>query len=202
MAGNVVDQALTPAKKLRPLQGPRLAELGVQTSTYGKMIPVVYGMVRVAGNIIWSMPIKETVSSSTSSAGGGKGGGGRVSQTTTTYSYSATLAIAICEGGIDEILRIWADAKVLDLSLFTVRMYRGDEEQLPDSLIQSIEGADRTPAYRGLAYVVIEDFPLGDYGNRIPNFTFEVQRKVIHPDYQGRMLESDIEAIVMIPGAG
>jgi hypothetical protein len=34
------------------------------------------------------------------------------------------------------------------------------------------------PAYRGVAYVVIEDFLLAEYGNRIPNFTFEVRRSV------------------------
>jgi hypothetical protein len=29
---------------------------------------------------------------------------------------------------------------------------KGDEEQLPDTLIQAFEGIDKTPAYRGLAY--------------------------------------------------
>ena len=32
------------------------------------------------------------------------------------------------------------------------------------------------PAYRGVAYVVFEDLALGDYGNRVPQFTFEVIR--------------------------
>lgn len=202
--GNRIDNLLlSPTRKLRPLNGPRLADLGVQTSTYGKMIPVVYGSMRIAGNIIWSLPIKETITTSTSSAGGiGKGGGGKVSQTSTTYSYSVTLAIGICAGPIDEVLRIWADAKQLDLSQFTIRIYKGDEQQLPDTLIQSIEGAGNTPAFRGLAYVVLEDFPMTDYGNRIPNFTFEVRKKTLHPDYNGETLEDMITGMVMIPGGG
>jgi len=66
----------------------------VQASTYGKAIPVVYGNARIAGNVIWSRPINEHVTTSTQSSGGGKGGGrggggGSVETTTTTYSYTA-----------------------------------------------------------------------------------------------------------------
>jgi hypothetical protein len=45
---------------------------------------------------------------------------------------------------------------------------------------------------------VIEDFPLGDYGNRIPNFSFEVRRSVRFTP----SLEDKITDVVMIPGAG
>ena len=202
--GGAIDNSLFGStKQLRPLNGPRLANLAVQSSTYGKMIPVVYGSMRLGGNIIWSQPIKETATTTTSTAGGGgKGGGGKVSQTSTTYSYSVTLAIAICEGPIDDVLRVWADAKQLDLSQYTVRIYKGDETQTPDSLIQSIEGAASTPAFRGLAYVVFENFQMADYGNRIPNFTFEVKKKALSADYAGQSLEDMITGVVMIPGAG
>ncbi len=200
--GSLIDGAILPGQKLRPLHGPRLASLAVQSSTYGKMIPIAYGRMRLGGNIIWSQPIREISTTTTSSASGGKGGGGRVSQTSTTYSYSITLAVAICEGPVDAVLRIWADARQLDLSQHTVRIYKGDEEQLPDSLIQAIEGAGNTPAYRGLAYVVFEDFPMADYGNRIPNFSFEVQKKLLYPDYEDELLENMITGMVMIPGGG
>jgi hypothetical protein len=184
-------------------EGPRLADLTVQVSTYGKAIPAVYGSARLAGNILWSRPIKETATTTTSSSGGGKGGGGGGSRTqTTTYSYSVSLAIGICEGPIDRVLRVWADAKLLNLSQGTYRIYKGDESQLPDSFIQSIEGVGRTPAYRGLAYVVIEDFPLADFGNRIPNFTFEVKRKLVMEDVGGAPVEELVKSVVMIPGAG
>jgi len=199
--GGFIDSAILPPTKLRPLNGPRLANLAVQTSTYGKMIPIVYGNMRLGGNIIWSQPIQETATTTTST-GGGKGGGGTVSQTSTTYTYSVTLAVAICEGPVDQVLRIWADAQQLDLSQFTVRIYLGDETQLPDSLITSIEGAENTPAYRGLAYVVFENFPMANYGNRIPNFTFEVKKKVLYPDYNDQILEDQINSMIMIPGGG
>lgn len=201
--GQSIDNAIFGrTTKLKPYQGPRLADLAVQSSTYGKMIPVIYGTVRIGGNIIWSRPIKETATTTTQTSGGGKGGGGKVSQTSTTYSYSITLAIGICEGAVDEVLRIWADAKQLDLSQYTVRIYTGDETQLPDSIIQSFEGVDNTPAYRGMAYVVFEDFPMADYGNRIPNFTFEVKKRAVATDYNDETVEELITGMVMIPGAG
>ena len=57
-------------------EGSRLTDLMVQFSTYGKAIPIIYGNSRIAGNVIWSRPIQEHVTTSTQSSGGGKGGGG------------------------------------------------------------------------------------------------------------------------------
>lgn len=202
MLGSGVDNALFGGGALPAVEGPRLSELVVQTSTYGKPIPLVYGNVRLAGNVIWSRPIKETATTTTSSTGGGKGGGGEVTQTTTTYSYSISMAVVICEGVIDEVVRVWADARLLDMSLGTYRIYKGGEEQLPDSFIESFEGVGTTPAYRGLAYLVVEDFPLGEFGNRIPNFTFEVKKKAQYADSGGEVLENMIRSITLIPGSG
>ncbi len=202
LAGGLIDSKMRSGK-LSPVHGSRLADLAVQSSAYGKMIPIVYGSVRIGGNIIWSQPIKETIVTTTSSAGGGgKGGGGKVSQTSSSYSYSVTLAVAVCEGEVSDVLRIWADAKQLDMSAYTIRIYKGGETQSPDSLIQAIEGASKTPAYRGLCYVVFEDFPLADYGNRIPNFSFEVQKKTLYADYNNQTVEDMLTGMVMIPAAG
>jgi hypothetical protein len=57
-----------------------------------------------------------------------------------------------------------------------VRIYLGTEQQVPDSLIESIEGAGNVPAHRGMAYVVFEDLDLAEWGNRIPAMTFDVVR--------------------------
>lgn len=184
-------------------EGARLETLAVQTSTYGRMIPMVFGMVRIAGNVIWARPIKE-VSTTTKVRTGGKGGAGgaKSSSTSTTYSYYVTLAIAICEGEIARLNRVWADAQLLDLSQGTYRVYHGSETQQPDPLIESYHGVGATPAYRGLAYVVIEDFPIADFGNRIPNFTFEVTRKVAQHDVSDTPVESLVKSVMLIPGSG
>ena len=199
-AGGLVDDALFGVPTSYR-EGARLADLSVQVSTYGKAIPSLYGTARMAGNILWSRPIEETATTTTSRSGGGKGGGGARSSAT-TYSYSVSLAIAMCEGPIDKVLRVWADAQQLNLAEGTYRIYKGDEAQLPDSFIESFEGAGRVPAYRGLAYVVIEHFPLADYGNRIPNFTFEVKKKAVIAEVAGEPVEHLVKSMIMIPGAG
>lgn len=178
-----------------PIQGPRLADLKVQVSLYGGMVPRVYGSMRIAGNVVWSSDIVETATTavvSTGGGGGGKGGGGgggATTQTQTTYSYSVNLVIAVCEGSITGIRKIWADGKLIynlaaDASVDTmvasnqqvphIRIYTGTETQTADALMEAAEGAGNVPGYRGTAHVVLEDFQLADYGNRIPNFEFEV----------------------------
>ncbi len=114
------------------------------------------------------------------------------------YNYYITAAIAICEGEIDDIERIWADNKLLDKSKITFRLYHGTENQNPDPFIQSIEGIPNTPAYRGLAYFVIENFQINEFGSHIPNFTFEVCRNLVD-DYS---VENQITGINIIPGSG
>lgn len=200
--GGSIGNGLSGTSKHR-FEGARLETLAVQTSTYGRMIPMVFGSVRIAGNVIWSRPIKEIASTTTTRTGGKGGAGGRrTSNASTTYSYYVTLAIAICEGEVTRINRVWADAQLLDLSQGVYRIYKGSDSQLPDPLIESFEGVGRTPAYRGLAYIVIEDFPLASFGNRIPNFSFEVTRRAAQVDVGNVPVESLVKSVMLLPGSG
>ena len=207
VAGNALSSRLGPTRQTHR-EGARLEDLAVQSSAYGRTIPLVVGTMRLAGNVIWARPLKEvattttTVSGSGSGGGGKGGGGGRVSETDTTYSYYGSCAVAICEGPIDELSRIWADTKLLDRAAYTIRFYNGSETQTPDSLIESIEGVGQAPAYRGTAYVVFEDFPLADFGNRLPNFTFEVRRGLQMAEIDGQPIENLIQSVTLIPGSG
>ncbi len=202
-AGTALGNAVNGPKVLKGHTGGQLSNLAVQSSSYGKMLPVVYGCGRLAGNIIWAQDIKEVASVTQNNSGGGKGGGGQATTSSdTTFSYYITAAIAICEGPIDELMRIWADAKVINQADYNIRFYKGTESQMPDSLIESLQGVGMTPAYRGTAYVVVEDFPLADYGNRIPNFTFEVRRTVNVASSGEVPVEDLIKSMVLIPGAG
>src|SRR5438270_245400 len=79
-------------------------------------------------------------------------------------------------GPAGRVGRIWADGKPLDLVGLTVRVYTGREDQTLDPLIVAHEGTENTPAYRGLAYAVFERLPLADFGNRIPQLSFELVR--------------------------
>jgi Gene Transfer Agent (GTA)-like protein/putative tail protein len=172
------------------IKGSRLADLNIQTSTYGKTIPIVYGTAKISGNIIWAKPLNENKYID-------KNG----SITYSGYKYFATFALAICEGEIDSVLRVWADEKQIDPYSIKYTLYKGGEEQTPNPAIEKHEGVGNVPAYRGLAYVVFEDFPLEEYGNRIPNFSFEVKRAVFRE--AGEIaLEDVVSAVNIIPGSG
>lgn len=62
---------------------------------------------------------------------------------------------------------------------FLPRFYFGDENQMPDSFMVEKNGNNATPAFRGLAYLMWEYFPLKDFGNRIPTITAEVISRTI-----------------------
>lgn len=197
LAGRYVDQALFGSSgQSRIVEGARLSDLQVSASTEGAPIPRIYGRARLAGQIIWATHFEEETVTATESSGGGKGGGGG-SQTVTQieYRYFANFAIAVCEGEITRIGRIWADGKELDLSQVTFRVYRGTEDQLPDSLIEAKQGAGNAPAYRGTAYIVFERLALERFGNRLPQHNFEIFRAV--DDF-----ENQIRAVTIIPGSG
>jgi len=158
-------------------RGPRLQDRTVTTSTYGEPIPILYGTIRVPGNIIWTSGIEESRKQQT-----------RDGVKTITYKYFSSLALGLGEGPVEDVIRIWADGNLIfdrtDDNLDTLskaglvfRFYPGSEDQLPDPAIQEDVGAANTPAFRGLSYIVIDSLPLGDFGNRIPNFSFEVSTK-------------------------
>lgn len=191
--GSVVDSmiagALTPAQRL---EGPRLDTLKVTTSTEGVAIPRVFGRMRVGGNVIWATDFSETKNTS-----GGSGKGAR-QPTVTTYSYAASFALALCEGPISGIGRVWADGDLMEMRDITWRLYHGNETQMPDPFIEQKVGVGMTPAYRGTAYIMFEELPLETYGNRIPQISVEVFRALGGAD----TAEGMIKAVNLIPGSG
>lgn len=82
-------------------------------------------------------------------AGRRQGRRGRQGQGTTRYPHYASFAVALCEGPITGIGRVWADGKPMDLR--RLGWYPGDEAQAADPFIAAKMGAANTPAYRGTA---------------------------------------------------
>ncbi|RZJ21569.1 MAG: hypothetical protein EON85_15455, partial [Brevundimonas sp.] len=166
LIGRGVDQAIIAGLEAPRQRGPRLDGLKLQGTSEGAPMAFVLGRARVVGQVIWAARFQEDRQTRSGSKGGPR---------TVGYGYSLSFAVALCEGAIDGVGRIWADGQPMDLSGTTYRVHRGDEGQAPDALIEAIEGA--APAYRGTAYVVFEDLPLGPFGNRIPQLGFEVFRR-------------------------
>ncbi len=196
VAGNYIDEALFGSSgQSRVVEGARLSELHVMASTEGVVIPKLYGRARLGGQMIWATNLEEEIITNTQTSGGSKLGPPKSSTTKIDYLYFANFAVGLCEGEISRIGRIWADGKELDLSAFSYRIYKGTEDQTPDSLIEAKEGAGQAPAYRGLAYIVFEHMPLAQFGNRIPQLNFEVFRSVDN-------FSEQVKALTLIPGAG
>ena len=103
------------------------------------MIPRVYGRMRIGGNIIWATDFREETET-TRQGGGGKGGGGGGGTEVTEYFYFASLAVALCEGPITGIGRIWADGKPMNLDGVTMRVHLGGEDQDARSVHRGEDG--------------------------------------------------------------
>ena len=194
IAGAYIDQALFGASGQNSVrEGPRLSDLTVTASTEGVDMARLYGRARLGGQIIWATNFEEQKVKS----GGGSGKGLNVGTPSgsVNYVYYANFAVAVCEGEVTRLGRVWADGEEITLSDYTYRFYNGDEAQLPDSLIEAKEGSGNAPAYRGTAYIVFEHFPLQDFGNRIPQLNFEVFRAVDN-------FEDEVKGVTLIPAAG
>lgn len=148
-----------------PNEEPRVTEKRVSDFQYGASIPKTWGSIRVAG---FPMYMSE------------------LDQADTTYTCD--VACGICEGPIGEVLRIWANGILIFnsasstgavenpevLTPGSLTLYKGDEDQLPDATLEGRLGAGNVPGYRGTAYIVIEAMLMTKFGNRFPNFEFEV----------------------------
>ncbi|WP_299145032.1 glycoside hydrolase/phage tail family protein [uncultured Tateyamaria sp.] len=196
--GRVIDQRVMG-------QGSDIVEHGkvdrfrLTNSGEGAAISQLYGRMRMGGQVIWASDFIETVNVT---PGSGKGAGPST-PATKEYSYSVHLALAVCEGEVTRIGRVWADGEEVAVNDLNMRFYSGAEDQLPDPLIEAIEGAGQVPAYRGTAYVVLENLALGPFGNRVPQFSFEV----IRPEQPGEggadeEMTHAIRGVALMPGTG
>ena len=194
--GRVIDQRLL-GQGAQAVETGKVDRFRLTQAGEGAAIAQVYGRMRVGGQVIWASDFAETTT------GGGGGKGAPSTPQTTEYSYSVSLAIALCEGEITSIGRIWADGEEISAHALNMAVYRGTRDQLPDPTIAAIEGADAVPAYRGTAYVVMENLGLGQFGNRVPQFSFEVLRAE-EPDAPAADISvtHGVKGVALIPGTG
>lgn len=169
LIGSMIGNLLFPAKQ----DGPKLTDLHVQGSEYGKMIPLLYGTDRLAGQIVWAtdlVPHKHTTS--------GKGG-----PQIGSYSYTVSFAVKICKGPASGFQRIWANGTLIydttgqttvDNSKVPVTFYLGVETAEPDPTMEAALGVGNVPAFRDDVAAVFTDWDVSQYGNMIPNLTFQL----------------------------
>lgn len=195
--GAVIDRRISGLGS-EPVETGRVERFRIMGSSEGAPLPRVFGRMRVSGQIIWSSRFLESFNRSRVGGKGGGGGGQEVRE----YSYSISLAVALCEGEVTRVGRIWADGQRMDLAGVTWRLHAGGEDQLPDPLIAAVEGADQAPAYRGTAYVVFENLRLGPFGNRIPQLSFEVFRRSPPLGSAETQPALGLQGVALVPGTG
>ncbi|WP_300029421.1 glycoside hydrolase TIM-barrel-like domain-containing protein [uncultured Roseobacter sp.] len=200
--GRVIDQKLI-GQGSDAIETGRVDRFRLFSASEGEPLSQVYGRMRLGGQVIWASDFTEIVSVS-GGGGGGKGVGGTPPQPKTrSYSYTVNLAVAICEGEITRVGRIWADGEEIAPDDLNLRVYKGGADQLPDPVMEAIEGTGMVPAYRGTAYVVFENLSLERFGNRVPQFSFEVSRPEQTQEADAAFaLTHGIRSVALMPGTG
>lgn len=191
LVGSVIGGALFNKDDPPDAPKPNLADGKHQTSAFGGAVPILFGTYRFAGNVIWCSDIRTVVTVSEIDAPGsmGKGGG---KPTVEETEYFVDVAIALCEGIVTQIERIYGNGVLIwdassnampgglylrDAWIESVTEYLGTETQLPDPTIEAAVGVGNTSAYRGVAYVVLKNLNLTALKTTvIPNFEFVATR--------------------------
>ncbi|MEL6608709.1 MAG: hypothetical protein AAFO93_07340 [Pseudomonadota bacterium] len=194
--GRVIDQKLLGTGSSAVETG-KIDKFRLTGAGEGAPIGQLYGRMRLGGQVIWATQFLERATTT----GGGKGQPAQPK--TTEYSYSISVAVALCEGEISRVGRVWADGEEIAPGDLNMRVYPGTMDQEADPKIAATQGIENAPAYRGTAYVVFEDLELEPFGNRVPQFSFEVVRSAQDVDMTApEDLPSAVQAVAMMPGTG
>nr|DAO96286.1 MAG TPA: tail protein [Caudoviricetes sp.] len=152
----------------------KISSFTVSTAEYGSTVPEILGTTRISPNVIYYDDF--TAHEHRSSQKSGKGGGSRT--TTITYTYTVAVILALCEGQISGIGKMWKNKSLYqypngDIGL---TLFDGKEDQQPWAYTAG-KHPDKALAYSGLAYMagVID---LGD-GGSMPSYNFEVKGKLL-----------------------
>lgn len=168
--GSVVGAGFGPKQKSA---GPRLDDRRVTGSDYGTVIPYVEGSPRQAGIIIYASEKRETATTTSQ----GKGGGGAEY---TSYTYDVDLMYILSENPITGVYQVFIngdlvyDGATLRNGVWDdIRIYTGDDAQLPDPTYEAAVGTANALAYTRRGSVFIQGLKLGTSG-QIPNITFVI----------------------------
>ncbi|MGI4776226.1 MAG: baseplate megatron protein TIM-barrel domain-containing protein, partial [Janthinobacterium lividum] len=172
----------------------------VTRAIYGHPIALIFGSMKQDGKIIWASKIKELRNTQSEQQYFRDYSNIRSIRHTTLCEYYLSFAVALCEGEILEVARVWANDNIINLDDYKFRLYKGSEDQMPDPLIIANCLPGQAPAYRGLAYIVFEDLPLSDFDQNVPVFSFEIIRKANIANTN--CVEDIVKSMVIIPGSG
>lgn len=128
-------------------QQTQAAGLQVQTSVQGKPIALIYGMTRVAPNLIWYGDFTATQQSGGPTGKGGLTGAGGKGGGSGEYTYTASVQLALGEGVLNSIWNVYADKNITSLTSLGASFFRGDYQQAPWDYLISSQGLEYVEYY-------------------------------------------------------
>lgn len=153
--------------------------LDIQSSAYGKVVPLVFGVNRISGNLIWygDFTTITTITDTGSGGGGGKGGvggggGGKGGSISVTYTYTTSFAMGLCEGPVGNIGLVYNDKNINTPGEVGMSVFVGLYPQSPWGYLET-NHSDQALGYNGVCYAASADWALGTSA-QLPNLNFEV----------------------------
>lgn len=191
----------------------KIANIALQTSSYGVTVAKIYGTTRVSGNLIWYGNFR-AIAHTTKTTSGGKGVG-KVTTKDTSYTYTAAVMMALGEGPITGIGAVWRGKDKTTLADLGLTLFNGTAGQATWSFLSAYNTpanwlfdsqygyydhytntqapfTDQALGYSSTAYLASSAYDLGTDAN-VPNHGFEVLGSHI---YGSGIQDADPSAIV------
>jgi Putative phage tail protein len=144
---------------------PDYTGLQIQTAVNTLPIPLVWGMSKLAPNVIWYNNFQTQ-----NGLGGGKGA---LFSASNEATYSASVILALCEGPIIGISSIYKGQSIYSLVGLGMTLFTGTDPQSPWGYVTA-NYASQALGYEGTAYVCAANYSLGDDAT-LDNHNFETQ---------------------------
>lgn len=133
-------------------QAPNYMGLQLQTSVSTLPIPIVWGINKIAPNVLWDANF-------TAVGGTGKGG---LAQNQKGTQYTVDIVMGLCEGPISNVGAIWRDQAAYTLASLDLSLYPGTTPQAAPSWLSAINGLTAL-GYQGTAWMGAPGYQL--WGN-------------------------------------
>ena len=169
------------APKQKDSYGPRLSDINVPQVSPGNPIVRHWGTMKLTPQLLWTSRLIETTHAESQSSGGK---GGPPSPVSYTYTYAVDCASAVCAGPVVEILRIWANQKILWES--------------PDAIAHAAADFDAA-YYSELDRLVNQEF-MADYDEAYVSAFFFAQNNFAQEEYSYGTQAEGLAYILAHPG--
>ncbi|MFZ0730302.1 MAG: phage tail protein [Methylovirgula sp.] len=170
----------------QPVTTPVYTGLQLQSSSGAVPIAIVYGVNKVAPNIIWQSNFQAQYNGG-GKGGGGKGGGGGGKGSNAPSSYSCAIVLGICEGPIGSVSAVWDNSTISPLSnvasMSSPAFYNGATPQPVWSYLAA-SFPSQALSYSGTALIVDYQISLGSSAT-LDSYAFELQGMVCATGFNG-----------------